>query len=442
MTGIAAGCRQAGCALVGGETAEMGGLYAPGEYDLAGFAVGVAERSALITGRARHGRAIASSGSPPRACTSNGYTLAREAIFEPHGPEPRRSHPRRRAPRGRGAARAHPHLRQAGARADPGACACGRWPTSRGAASPRTCRACCPPGLPPGSIPARGPCRPSSRPSSDAGRGGRRGDAAHLQHGHRLSCSWSRPRTRPPPRGTSRPGRAGVPDRRDRAGRAGRWTMSEPLRVAVLASGRGSNFQALAEAAAAGRIPAAVVVLVTDRAGAGALAIARELGIEAVVRRARGSIPSREAHEKAVIAALEERRVGLVCLAGYMRHPERRLRRALRGSPPQHPSLAPARPSRACTPQRQALEHGVKVAGRHRALRGRGRGHRPHRAAGGGAGADRTTPRSHPRGRILVEEHRLYPEAVRLFARGAARASTAAACGSGRPHELECGARS
>jgi phosphoribosylformylglycinamidine cyclo-ligase len=80
VAGIAAGCRQAGCALVGGETAEMGGFYAPGEYDLAGFAVGVAERSALVTGqRVAVGDRVlglASSG-----LHSNGYTLAREAIF-------------------------------------------------------------------------------------------------------------------------------------------------------------------------------------------------------------------------------------------------------------------------------------------------------------------------------------------------------------------------
>jgi phosphoribosylformylglycinamidine cyclo-ligase len=78
--GIAAGCRQAGCALVGGETAEMGAFYAPGEYDLAGFAVGVAEESLLITGAdvAVGDRVVglASSG-----LHSNGYTLAREAIF-------------------------------------------------------------------------------------------------------------------------------------------------------------------------------------------------------------------------------------------------------------------------------------------------------------------------------------------------------------------------
>ena len=80
VAGIAEGCRQAGCALVGGETAEMGALYAPGDYDLAGFAVGVAEQSLIITGEdvaiGDRVLGLASSG-----LHSNGYTLAREAIF-------------------------------------------------------------------------------------------------------------------------------------------------------------------------------------------------------------------------------------------------------------------------------------------------------------------------------------------------------------------------
>ena len=80
VAGIAEGCRQAGCALVGGETSEMGALYAPGDYDLAGFAVGVVEQSLIITGEdvaiGDRVLGLASSG-----LHSNGYTLAREAIF-------------------------------------------------------------------------------------------------------------------------------------------------------------------------------------------------------------------------------------------------------------------------------------------------------------------------------------------------------------------------
>lgn len=79
--GIALGCREAGCALIGGETAELPDFYAPGEYDLAGFAVGVAERSRLIDGSAiRPGDLVlglASSG-----LHSNGYTLARRVVCE------------------------------------------------------------------------------------------------------------------------------------------------------------------------------------------------------------------------------------------------------------------------------------------------------------------------------------------------------------------------
>lgn len=84
VKGIAKGCRMAGCALVGGETAEMPGLYKPGEYDLAGFAVGVVDRKKIIDGRnVKPGDRIiglASSG-----LHSNGYSLARKVIFETLG---------------------------------------------------------------------------------------------------------------------------------------------------------------------------------------------------------------------------------------------------------------------------------------------------------------------------------------------------------------------
>ena len=191
--------------------------------------------------------------------------------------------------------------------------------------------------------------------------------------------------------------------------------MPEALRVGVLASGRGSNFRALAEAVAGGRLPASVVVLITDRAGAPALAVARELRIEAAVVDPKQH-PSREAHEKAVIGVLEERRVGLVCLAGYMRllsaefvaHFAGRLLNI-------HPSLLPAFPG--LHPHRQALAHGVRVSGAtvHFVDEGVDTGPVVLQAA---VPVEPDDTEESLAARILVEEHRIYPEAVRLFAEG------------------------
>ena len=79
VKGIAAGCRQSGAALIGGETAEMPGFYAPGEYDIAGFAVGVVEKSRLVDGgEVRAGDVLI--GLPSSGFHSNGYSLLRKAL--------------------------------------------------------------------------------------------------------------------------------------------------------------------------------------------------------------------------------------------------------------------------------------------------------------------------------------------------------------------------
>jgi phosphoribosylglycinamide formyltransferase-1 len=187
------------------------------------------------------------------------------------------------------------------------------------------------------------------------------------------------------------------------------------LRVGVLASGRGSNFRALVAASRAGRLPADIVVLISDRADAGAVALARAEGIEAVVLPPREH-PGREAHDKAVTDALEARRVGLVCLAGYMRILGAGFVEHFRGRLLNiHPSLLPAFPG--LHAQRQALEHGVRVAGAtvHFVDEGTDTGPIVLQATVPVRPEDTEATLSE---RILAEEHRIYPEAVRLFAEG------------------------
>ena len=137
--------------------------------------------------------------------------------------------------------------------------------------------------------------------------------------------------------------------------------MSTPHRVGILLSGRGSNFLAIADSVAAGRIPdTEIAVVISNKADAPGLTAARERGLVALAIEANGR--KRAEHDAAIIAALQQHGVDLICLAGYMRllspgfiqaFPQRILNI--------HPSLLPAFPG--LDAQQQAFEYGVKVAG-------------------------------------------------------------------------------
>ena len=88
--------------------------------------------------------------------------------------------------------------------------------------------------------------------------------------------------------------------------------------LGILLSGRGSNFVAIADSVAAGRIPDAhIAVVISNRADALGLEIARQRGLNALVISSKGK--AREEHDREVVAALLDSKVDLVCLAGYMR---------------------------------------------------------------------------------------------------------------------------
>jgi len=131
--------------------------------------------------------------------------------------------------------------------------------------------------------------------------------------------------------------------------------------LGILLSGRGSNFVALANSIDDGRIPnAQIAVVISNRADAPGIAIARERGLNALVIPSKGR--AREEHDREVVGALKDHRVDLICLAGYMRllspwfvrqFPQRILNI--------HPSLLPAFPG--LEAQEQAFAYGVKISG-------------------------------------------------------------------------------
>ncbi|MEK7387241.1 MAG: phosphoribosylglycinamide formyltransferase [candidate division NC10 bacterium] len=188
-----------------------------------------------------------------------------------------------------------------------------------------------------------------------------------------------------------------------------------PLRLGVLASGRGSNLQAILAATARPDFPARVAVVISDKEQAQALEHARRHGVTAVWVNPK-DFSDRAAYDAGLGRALDEHRVGLVCLAGFMRILTPEFVRAYAGRILNiHPALLPAFPG--LHAQRQALEYGVRVAG--------ATVHFVDEGIDTGPIVLQASVPVHPddteeslSARILVEEHRLYPEAIRLFAEG------------------------
>jgi phosphoribosylglycinamide formyltransferase 1 len=190
-------------------------------------------------------------------------------------------------------------------------------------------------------------------------------------------------------------------------------------RVAILISGRGSNMAALVEAARAKDFPAEIVVVIANRADAGGIEKATALGVPAVTIESQPFGRDRAAFEKMLQAALDQHKVDLICLGGFMRlftaeFVQRWYGRMLNI----HPSLLPSFPG--LDPQGQALRAGVKISGAtvHFVIPQTDAG--PILMQGAVAVSDDDTPETLA-ARILEIEHRIYPAALRLVAGGEVR---------------------
>ncbi len=430
IAGVARGCRENGCALIGGETAEMPGFYADGEYDIAGFIVGVVERSKIVDGRAiQPGDVLI--GLPSAGLHTNGYSLARHVLFDVAGLEPdtfvteleatvgeallapHRSYLRSIRPLlGAGLVKGMAHITGGGMtenlpRVLPAGCAAhvdsGAWmvpPIFRflqnqgNVAADEMFRVF---NMGIGLIVA---CRetdanavfqilePIGEHAVLLGHVIRRAPRRIHRDVPHPTCRCTPPRPFPP-----------SPHRRPDLGP--RQQSAVDHRPGGLAAPRCDDRDRDLES--------------RPRRGGTVAERAATAGIEAIDLGTR-EYRDRDAHDRAIVDVLRDRRVDLVCLAGYRRLVGAPLLEAFPGWILNvHPSLLPAFPG--LDAQRQALDHGVRVAGSRPSIivtPELDNGPIVLQAAVPVLDADTVETLS---ARILIEEHRIYPEAIRSGAR-------------------------
>jgi phosphoribosylglycinamide formyltransferase-1 len=187
--------------------------------------------------------------------------------------------------------------------------------------------------------------------------------------------------------------------------------------LGILLSGRGSNFEAIARNVRAGRIPARIAVVISNKEEAAGLITARNMGLETRFIPSRGK--EREAFDREVVAVLRAFAVEVVCLAGFMRILSPYFVRQFPGRILNiHPALLPAFPG--TDAQKQALDYGVKFTGCTVHIVDEGVDSGPIVCQAVVPVLDEDTAESLS-ARILKEEHRIYSEAVCLLVEGKVR---------------------
>jgi len=188
-----------------------------------------------------------------------------------------------------------------------------------------------------------------------------------------------------------------------------------PLKIAVLVSGRGSNLQAIIDAIESGKINGKIEVVISNKEDAYALERAKRHNIEGIFIDS-SSYKNKDDYDRAIITILEKKDIGLVCLAGFMRiltpYFVNKYKRRIINI---HPSLLPAFPG--LEAQKKALDYGVKFTGATVHFVDESVDSGPIIIQAVVPVLDTDTPEILSE-RILEEEHRIYPEAIKAFAEG------------------------